>query len=196
MYALVDPTTKKVCYVGKTEQTIKDRLYRHVAAARYGRASEVSQWMRGLLDRELRPTVVLLEQVTLAEADQAEVDWILDFKSQGIELLNQTEGGLGSTGFKHTEESLNKVRVARAKQNFTPEMIEKRAAKLRGIPRPLKVRNKIGNGQRASWDKLTEEDENEIATKYLSGKYTQAQLGESYGVHQTRISQVVRNQER
>lgn len=192
VYSLVDPRTGNVRYVGQTQQKIAHRLSRHVAAANYGRQSLVSQWMREVLAEGLRPKIVLLEQVPLSDGDQAEKDWIADFKFDGYELLNETLGGHGSHGYKHSEEALAKVRAARLKQVFSEETNLKRSIALKGRPRPREVRDKIA----ASHRRISEEQQREIFDLYSSGEYTQSQLGEMFEIDQTRVSQIVRIQER
>jgi len=146
VYVLQDLRTGAARYVGQTQQSVRDRLYRHVAAANYGRSSKVSSWVRELLAEGVRPEAVLLAQVALVDGDEEERLWIEDYLLDGADLLNETVGGRGSSGYKHSEESLIKVREARAQQVFDPEVNEKRAAALRGIPRPPEVRAKIAAG--------------------------------------------------
>lgn len=153
MYALQDPRTGDVRYVGQTQQSVCDRLHRHVAAARSGRASNVSGWVRELLEAGVRPEAVLLAQVALVDGDEEERLWIADYLLDGADLLNETVGGRGSVGYKHSDEALVKVRAARAQQVWSPETNEKRSVALRGIPRSPEVREKIRAGQIRRWAK-------------------------------------------
>lgn len=59
IYALVDPHTAQIRYVGRTAQTVRRRLAYHVAAAKSGKNnSPVYEWMRSLLPAA--PQIIIL----------------------------------------------------------------------------------------------------------------------------------------
>lgn len=74
---------------------------------------------------------------------------IAELNALGCELVNYTEGGDGGTGHRHTEATKQAIRAKMlGKQNSlgsiqSKETKEKRAAKLRGIPRTQEVRDKV-----------------------------------------------------
>lgn len=58
IYALVDPNTHQVRYVGRTRKTINQRLKHHIASAKSGVKSPVYDWIRSL---QVVPVVVVLQ---------------------------------------------------------------------------------------------------------------------------------------
>lgn len=113
IYALCEPHSGNVRYVGKTVCTPEQRLTAHVRAAKYHRAHLPSaMWVREQLDSGLRPVVVELERVS-QDADWAaqECYWIAFYRARGADLLNLTDGGEGCAGHKQTAEHRRKIRA-------------------------------------------------------------------------------------
>jgi hypothetical protein len=85
----------------------------------------------------------ILQEVSSDFAPSAEKYWISYFLKIGCRLTNLTEGGEGTVGYHHTQESRRKMSIARGGRNFragtkhTPETIEKlRAATKRQFENP------------------------------------------------------------
>ena len=69
-----------------------------------------SRWIQGLLKKGLIPVIEELD--TCKDKNKLanlEIYWISQFKSWGFRLLNMTDGGDSSIGYKHTEETKNKI---------------------------------------------------------------------------------------
>lgn len=95
IYALVDPNTFQVRYVGQTSQTATQRLRLHLSVAKAGKnAHPVYPWIRSL--SPLRPTLVILEEnITIQKktdpdtpllwstAIDAETKWMKRFEKSG-----------------------------------------------------------------------------------------------------------------
>lgn len=97
IYALVDPETKVVRYVGYTHHSVDERLKYHDWDARrkgpHGQTKK-AKWLSGLKRRLLKPEVAIL-QVGQGDWAAAEQFWIASFENAGTELLNMTVGGRG-----------------------------------------------------------------------------------------------------
>ncbi|KKK73915.1 hypothetical protein LCGC14_2889040 [marine sediment metagenome] len=90
IYALIDPTTNRIRYVGKTAQTLQKRLKEHLSPARLKKDSAKNVWLRSL---KVRPVIVVLEECTKKEAEASEIFWIRLLKMTGNDLVNSTIGG-------------------------------------------------------------------------------------------------------
>lgn len=107
IYALCDPRDQSIRYVGITKQPVKKRVSSHLKAARCGANLYCSCWLRQLLDEELRPLVVVLEETN---DPQREAFWIEHFRKEGHRLTNLTSGGI--SGYSHSPEVRAKISSA------------------------------------------------------------------------------------
>ena len=137
IYALTDPRTGQVRYVGKTRNLAK-RLLGHMDEALRDDTHK-ARWIRALKRLGLKPGHLILEVVN-GDADEAERAWIKKFPKR--QLTNATEGGDGGMlsadararcvegirkaaaegrmsnrkGVPHTEETKRKMRAAKLRQ--------------------------------------------------------------------------------
>lgn len=128
IYALADPATQEIRYVGKTRSDPRNRLLGHVRNARKPgrRQRRLWAWIRSLGDS---PSLVILERDPPGELDEAERAWIAYLTLMGCRLCNMTPGGEGQPlGYRHSEEALEKLRSYR----HSPESRAKISASLRG----------------------------------------------------------------
>lgn len=96
IYALVDPRTDEIRYVGKTGKSLNERLKKHLGAAKNGTGTYLLHWLHQLLDEGLIPEAEVLEAI--AEGDdwqERERWWIRHGHSEGWPLTNATAGGEG-----------------------------------------------------------------------------------------------------
>lgn len=90
VYILIDPHTNRIRYVGKTSQTLKQRLSNHLAPARLKKNSPKNVWLRSL---KAKPIIAVLEECEKKDAEAAEIMWIRLLKLAGNNLTNGTIGG-------------------------------------------------------------------------------------------------------
>lgn len=110
IYALVDPRTDEIRYIGKTND-IEQRLKNHLNPARY-RPTHKFNWIRKLRRLNMKPYLIILDEVPINDWKFWEKFWIQLIKSWDFNLVNHTEGGDGltygnQTSFKKGHKSWN-----------------------------------------------------------------------------------------
>lgn len=97
IYALTDPRTEEVRYIGKTVNEPSDRLKGHVKEAQRGVRVYKYDWIRSLLSLGLEPNVSVLEIVFIPNDWQERERWWIAFAREwGFRLTNLTDGGEGT----------------------------------------------------------------------------------------------------
>lgn len=111
IYALCDPITKEIRYVGKTIQSLKYRLI-------YGHLRDVERsnnyrscWIKSLLKKNLIPEIIELDSIESSNWEWLEQYWISQCKSWGFRLTNLTDGGDGNKNTKWSKETIEKRRL-------------------------------------------------------------------------------------
>jgi hypothetical protein len=94
VYALLDPTTHAVRYVGKTISP-RHRLFGHLSEATSGHACDRCDWIRSLTAASLRPTFRSLVVVSETDGPEMERRVIALYRTQGRPLINLGAGGDG-----------------------------------------------------------------------------------------------------
>jgi group I intron endonuclease len=183
IYALLHPTGA-VRYIGKTDNPM--RRYQHHLQP-WDSKTHKSFWIRKLLRDGIKPVMVILEVVKKTNWRQSEVRWIRRFRSRGFDLVNSTDGGDGSTGFKHTDETRKKIKMSqkgRVRLEETKLKIsntlkghtvseESRAlirASLTGRTATEASRKLTGKTSKASWAKLTPGEHEARRAKMMAGR--------------------------
>lgn len=101
IYALIDPRSDAIRYIGFTSLKLGARMSAHLWAAKRGRGrSRVLGWIRGLLKTGLRPRIVLLEAIEDGSCwQEREIAWIALAREGGADLCNHAVGGQGRPGW-------------------------------------------------------------------------------------------------
>lgn len=112
IYALVDPDTDAVRYVGKTERFMVDRHKQHISNARKGSRLPVHSWLRGLMEAN-KPLIIASLELVSPGSDWAERErfWI-EFHRARSTLFNLTDGGEGLAGHIMTDVHRSRIRDA------------------------------------------------------------------------------------
>lgn len=95
VYTLTDPTTNEVRYVGVTTQKLNQRLSQHINAAKNNECRHVCKWIRTLINKDLRPIIEQIDDVSDSEWESMEKYYIKAYRSIGCRLTNISEGGAG-----------------------------------------------------------------------------------------------------
>ena len=129
IYALADPVTEEIRYVGKTSGDVRRRLSTHLHNARRPRGEAQQRrlwsWLRSLQEK---PLLIVLEEAE--DVDEAERRWIGDLRKRGARLCNMTDGGDGLSG-----EGLAKSIAFHTGRKRPPETGSRISAALKGKPR-------------------------------------------------------------
>jgi hypothetical protein len=147
IYALLDPRSFVLRYVGKTSNTLIRRLAKHLVESRHNRWRS-GRWIQSLVKLGLRPVIVSL-QIVPDGTDWAAAErfWISHFKATGCDLLNHTPGGEGRSGL-HTEAAKAKMSAAHKGVRLSEEHKRSLSAARRGHLTPQAVRDKISAAQK------------------------------------------------
>lgn len=172
IYALCDPDTEEVRYIGKTSAGIDDRMKNHLSMARRGDSAYKSRWIRTLLREGKNPEGVALELVYNKDSwEERERWWIRFCKDLGCRLTNGSAGGDGRTGYKHTDEFKEILRNRMMGNQYgkgkkwTPEQRKKMMASRD----PKKISEKV-RGSRHARAKINETDVYNILTRLANGE--------------------------
>ena len=115
IYALCDPDTEEVRYIGKSNST-RRRYSDHINECRTNRKSHKISWIKSLLSKNKKPLMKILDEVPENDWKLWEIHYIELYRSKGASLTNLTKGGQGGSGYKHTEEC--KQRMSKSKKGL------------------------------------------------------------------------------
>jgi group I intron endonuclease len=112
IYALIDPYTNEIRYIGRSASGLKRPTEHSCPKNLESKRTHCVSWIKSLNGK--KPWIKILEKVnSIEELNPAEVRWIAKAKELGWGLTNHTSGGDGTLGFKHTEEAKRKIWEAR-----------------------------------------------------------------------------------
>jgi len=110
VYILRSSMDLRPSYVGITSGSLKSRLNKHLHDIKRPKCKNLHK-KNWLLKHK---NDIIIEQIDVAkdinELKMKEIYYIKKFKDDGIYLFNATSGGDGTYGFKHSEESKNKMK--------------------------------------------------------------------------------------
>ena len=115
IYGLLDPRTETIRYVGKAQDPYT-RLKYHLVPSSLAKPCHRAHWLVELMNGGLRPSIIILEEVSITAWEKAERYWIEQFSN----LTNGTRGGEGGAtrlGQSHTEEAKRKIGAANKGNN-------------------------------------------------------------------------------
>lgn len=144
IYALCEPNTEFVRYVGITRQRLSDRVWQHrKEAERHTGDTHRERWLRKLAREGLKPVALVLE---VTEDPIRERFWIFHFREQGHKLVNSSNGCdglsrldaesrqmlLDSGGYlAHSEEVKQKIANSSRERWLDPSYKEKVGARIK-----------------------------------------------------------------
>lgn len=147
IYALFDPREPDVVrYVGKTVQTLKQRLNDHISESRVEKFKKCT-WLNSVIKQGFEPQVKLIEEVTNDNWEEREIHWITHYRClHGDRLTNTSFGGEGGN---HTEEI--KAKIVKSHLGIRPsqETRKKLSFTKKGKKLNLEHRTKVGDSLRS-----------------------------------------------
>lgn len=193
IYALVDPHTGDIRYIGKTAHSPEKRLRGHMSEAKRltGARHYKSSWLRQLAGEGLVPLIEVIEEVEPEGANERERHWIAYHRRCGAPLTNVTDGGDGqSLGYRHCDEARatcgEASRRAWRDPNYRARVIEGLKAHNRSSEHRAKI-SENKRGSRHPMAQLKEEEVIEIKRKIREGMRT-TDIALEHGISQTRVS--------
>lgn len=121
--------SSKFVYVGQTsrgELRFKEHFSEHYLASTKGQAR--SKWIKAMRARGHEPLISVLEECASPDdLNEAEQFHIANMRALGFKLLNHTEGGEGTRGFRFTEEQKQACSERMKKRAEDPEYIAQRS---------------------------------------------------------------------
>jgi group I intron endonuclease len=129
IYVLKEPDTLKIRYVGMTSKSLKERLRKHLDNALYTKHNpHLCNWILKYYKNNQLPIIDLVEECVIENWQEREKYWITQFN----DLLNSTNGGEGSFGFKHNLKSIERIRRQKIGIKQSNETKLKRSKSLKG----------------------------------------------------------------
>ncbi len=124
IYALIDPRTRLVRYVGKTTKGLR-RVKEHGQPWRLKLHDRCAKWLRHLVKHGFVYEHTVLQYSDSENLDTDERWWITYGKLSKWPLTNLTEGGEGSAGRKLSKETRAKISRSLTGKKASPEAVEK-----------------------------------------------------------------------
>lgn len=204
IYALSDPRTNEVRYVGKAANPAK-RLQAHLSAFQLTQyRSRKNSWLRSLLEKGLKPDLLIVDSDIPAEdLNEAEKFWIAVYRGWGVPLTNGTDGGDGGAvtdpdarariraahlGKKASGETRLKMSAAHQRRMADPAAREAWTTKMRNRPNqkpPPIRRGEDNNTARFSVAEVFDMRQRRAAGASLK------EIAERYATSQAQVSYVV-----
>ena|SRR3990167_4960948 len=170
IYALVDPFTKHVRYIGKAN-VVHKRYYAHLVDSR---KNHRSLWIRSVLATGARPHLLVLDNVPKAEWQFWEMHYISLYRSWGFDLTNKSQGGEGT---EHTLETRKRISNTK-KGKPVPHLIAFKKSE-----RCAEIMKAIGLKRRGS--KQSQETKDKRAKKHFKSVIQMDMLGNFLAEHES-----------
>lgn len=145
VYGLVDPRTNELRYIGASTQGLK-RPARHMTTYMLRiQKTKTRSWIVSLKNLQLVPVITILRYCRTAKNTfRAERELIKHHRNLGANLTNHTDGGEGTWGRTHSQQTRDKISAANAKahrgKRHSRKHVLKQAAATRGQRRTVTQR--------------------------------------------------------
>jgi group I intron endonuclease len=154
IYVLVDPRDQTIRYVGITAKPLEQRLIEHLREINRRKIhSHRKHWIALLARRGYRPIILPLQTVEDDDRWEAERYWIRYYRDLGCRLVNNTDGGEGVVGYRHSATTRQRLVKSSARRgNPSPMLGRKHSAEAREKIRQASLGNTAALGRKHSDD--------------------------------------------
>lgn len=187
IYALVDPFSLQVKYIGQT-RNLRKRMILHVSAKEVNANYPKAIWVRELLLRGRKPAVKVLDYASSLDWKEKEMLWISIFRKSSTELLNVTDGGYGLKGCTFTQEHrmrLSQSTKGKKKPSLSAAARKKISLGLRkrssSHPATKEPKTKLGMAVKSGWEKRGSRPDNKVGIRGISLR--------RYGTYRVRVTE-------
>lgn len=104
IYVIKDPDTLRIRYVGKTVQSLKIRLNRHINNPK----GYVGRFISKLIRKNKYPIIEKIDECDESNWQEREIYWIKYYREIIDDLCNLCDGGIGVSGHKVSKISIAK----------------------------------------------------------------------------------------
>lgn len=172
IYALSDPDTGEVRYIGKADDP-HARYLRHLGAQELNANSYKARWIRSLLRSGKKPEMFIVDSVPSDQWQQAEREWIAACRDAGDRLTNTYAGGYGrQAGLKHPPEVVEKIRAGLTGRPVSQDTRRKLSEMFTGRVLDEEHRQKLSEAHRRRWASMSD-DERQEYTKNLQREWSE-----------------------
>ena len=123
IYALLDPQTGVVRYIGKTIRP-KERLKQHIDRSKKPRYKKEC-WIKSLINKGLYPEMIIIDECDFEDSSLIEEMYISLFKGWGFDLTNLQSKSANGVG-RHSNYTRYKISKSLKGKKQSKETIEKR----------------------------------------------------------------------
>lgn len=189
IYALQDPRSKEIRYIGKSTKGLKRPNY-HLLPCYYAHKKHdktpLYLWIRKLKRLNLTPIILVLQQIDTPEnLSVAELYWINYFKTIGSPLTNVLDSSsMGNLGFRFSKEQRLKMSKTRKgiKRTDSWKNSMKEAWKRRAHRNTSKeFKNKVSVGTKAWWKTLDIDTASRLKSNLMRGGHNKISIKDSLG---------------
>lgn len=152
IYALIDPRTEQVRYVGQSSCGMKrPRMHSFASVLHKDGHTAKACWIRSLQQLGLEYRIAILDMLPEpAGLDELEQYWIARGRASGWPLLNHRAGGETGRGHYPSEETRRKIGEASARNWRDPVYRQRVLAACRGVKRSAETRARMSEAQRGN----------------------------------------------
>lgn len=153
IYALINPVTDVVFYIGKTNRTLCRRLSEHLNLSK-GVNGHKNNTIKKILSEGRKPIIKLIEEVDLDKWVEREKFHINDYRNKGYNLCNVTDGGEPGGNFigkKHTEQTKIKMCLA-WKNRIIPDNFDKKMREVMSFSKVCVLQKDINGDIIKEWN--------------------------------------------